>query len=225
MRDLTISAIIPVLNEEKNIKACIENVKKLNPLEIIVVDGGSTDRTIEIAEKEGARIIKTSKGRGIQLQEGASAAKGDILLFLHADSNIKEDVDLSEYIKNGYIGGFFRLRFDDSSTSFRLIEFFANLRSRLLKLPYGDQGIFVKREVFQKTGGFRPYPFLEDIDFALRLRKMGKVIPLKTSIIVSPRRLKKGVPLSSILLSIRNVMIVLMYLLGISPYKLARLYK
>ncbi len=222
---MRLSVIIPCLNEEKRLLDCIKSAKRLNPFEVIVVDGGSTDRTVEIAEREGARVIKTSRGRGIQLQAGASAAGGEIFLFLHADSVIKEEIDLSKYIKDGYSGGFFRLKFDDPSLSFRLIEFFANLRSRLFKLPYGDQAIFVKREVFQKTGGFRPYPFLEDIDFVLRLRKMGKVIALKTPVIVSPRRLKRGFPLSSILLSLRNIMIVLMYLLGISPYKLARLYK
>lgn len=222
---MKLSVIIPVLNEEDKISECLRSIKKLNPFEVIVVDGGSIDRTVELAEKDGAKVIEAPKGRGIQLQEGASAARGDILLFLHADSHLKEKVDLPKYIKNGYVGGFFRLRFDDPSLSFRLIEFFSNIRSRLFKLPYGDQAIFVKKEVFQKTGGFKPYPFLEDIDFALRLRKMGKVIALKTPVIVSPRRLKRRFPLSSILLSLRNVMLVLMYLLGISPYKLARLYK
>jgi rSAM/selenodomain-associated transferase 2 len=220
-----LSVIIPSLNEEKRLLDCIRSAQRLNPFEVIVVDGGSRDRTVELAEREGARVIKTSRGRGIQLQEGASASKGEILLFLHADSVIKEDIDLKAYIRDGFIGGFFRLRFDDPSLSFRLIEFFANMRSRLFKLPYGDQAIFVKKEVFQKIGGFRPYPFLEDIDLVLRLRKMGKLISLDIPVVVSPRRLKRGFPFSPILLSIRNVIIVLLYILGISPFKLIKLYR
>jgi rSAM/selenodomain-associated transferase 2 len=220
-----LSVIIPCLNEEKRLLDCIRSAQRLNPFEVIVVDGGSRDRTVELAEREGARVIKTSRGRGIQLQEGASASKGEILLFLHADSVIKEDIDLKAYIRDGFIGGFFRLRFDDPSLSFRLIEFFANMRSRLFKLPYGDQAIFVKKEVFQKIGGFRPYPFLEDIDLVLRLRKMGKLISLDIPVVVSPRRLKRGFPFSPILLSIRNVIIVLLYILGISPFKLIKLYR
>jgi rSAM/selenodomain-associated transferase 2 len=220
-----LSVIIPCLNEEKRLLDCIRSAQRLNPFEVIVVDGGSRDRTVELAEREGARVIKTSRGRGIQLQEGASASKGEILLFLHADSVIKEEIDLKAYIRDGFIGGFFRLRFDDPSLSFRLIEFFANMRSRLFKLPYGDQAIFVKKEVFQKIGGFRPYPFLEDIDLVLRLRKMGKLISLDIPVVVSPRRLKRGFPFSPILLSIRNVIIVLLYILGISPFKLIKLYR
>lgn len=222
---MRLSVIIPCLNEEKRLLDCIRSAQRLNPFEVIVVDGGSRDRTVELAEREGARVIKTSRGRGIQLQEGASASKGEILLFLHADSVIKEDIDLKAYIRDGFIGGFFRLRFDDPSLSFRLIEFFANMRSRLFKLPYGDQAIFVKKEVFQKIGGFRPYPFLEDIDLVLRLRKMGKLISLDIPVVVSPRRLKRGFPFSPILLSIRNVIIVLLYILGISPFKLIKLYR
>jgi len=220
-----LSVIIPCLNEDKRLLDCIRSAQRLNPFEVIVVDGGSRDRTVELAEREGARVIKTSRGRGIQLQEGASASKGEILLFLHADSVIKEEIDLKAYIRDGFIGGFFRLRFDDPSLSFRLIEFFANMRSRLFKLPYGDQAIFVKKEVFQKIGGFRPYPFLEDIDLVLRLRKMGKLISLDIPVVVSPRRLKRGFPFSPILLSIRNVIIVLLYILGISPFKLIKLYR
>jgi rSAM/selenodomain-associated transferase 2 len=220
-----LSVIIPCLNEEKRLLDCIRSAQRLNPFEVIVVDGGSRDRTVELAEREGARVIKTSRGRGIQLQEGASASKGEILLFLHADSVIKEEIDIKAYIRDNFIGGFFRLRFDDPSLSFRLIEFFANMRSRLFKLPYGDQAIFVKKEVFQKIGGFRPYPFLEDIDLVLRLRKMGKLISLDIPVVVSPRRLKRGFPFSPILLSIRNVIIVLLYILGISPFKLIKLYR
>jgi rSAM/selenodomain-associated transferase 2 len=240
-----ISVIIPALNEGGHIGNCIGSAKKLNPLEIIVVDGGSSDRTREIAEDSGAFVTQSRRGRGVQMNAGASLAKGDILLFLHADTIISNKVsslyhpeldsgseemlkrvqhDKTEIVDK-YIGGFFRLKFDDDSLSTRLVEFFANLRARLLSLPYGDQAIFTKKEIFEKLGGFREYPFLEDIDFAIRIKKYGKLkyIPLK--VVASARRLKKGFPFSPILVSFRNVFIALLFLFGLSPYRLIKLYK
>lgn len=220
-----ISIIIPTLNEEGYIEASIESAKRLNPLEIIVVDGGSTDKTRKIAEREGAIVIESKKGRGIQLNRGASVAKGDILLFLHADSIIQEGLDIKNYLSNGYAGGFFRLRFDEPSLSTRLVEFFANQRARLFSLPYGDQAIFIKREVFERIGGFKEYPFLEDLDFIKRLKRVCRLRCLPYDVIVSSRRLKKGYPLSPILVSLRNVLIALLFIAGINPYRLQRLYR
>lgn len=226
LRKMTnISIIIPTLNEEGYIKASIESAKRLNPLEIIVVDGGSTDKTREIAEREGAIVIESKRGRGIQLNRGASFAKGDILLFLHADSIIQEGLDIKNYLSNGYGGGFFRLRFDDPSPSTRLVEFFANLRARLFSLPYGDQAIFIKREVFERIGGFKEYPFLEDLDFIKRLKRVCRLRFLPYDVIVSSRRLKKGYPLSPVFVSLRNVLIALLFIAGINPHRLQRLYR
>lgn len=222
-----ISVIIPTLNEEKHIRACIESLKRLKPLEIIVVDGGSVDRTPEIAEKENTKIIRSPKARGTQLNRGASLAKGDILLFMHADSVLPSLPDVRDHILlvcDKYSGGFFKLRFDSSSPSIRAVEVFANLRARLFCLPYGDQAIFVRREVFHKIGGFRDYPFLEDLDFVLRLRRTGKLINIPIPVTVSSRALK-GYPLSPIIKSLRNVMIVMLFKIGLSPYKLVRLYR
>ena len=242
-KDLTV--IIPALNEERILRACLDSVKRLDPLEIIVVDGGSADRTAKIAEEAGAVVIQSPKGRGIQMNKGASLARGEILLFLHADTIISNKVsslchpeldsgseemlkriqhDKTEIVDK-YIGGFFRLKFDDDSLSTRLVEFFANLRARLFSLPYGDQAIFIKKEIFEKLGGFREYPFLEDIDFAIRIKKYGKLkyIPLK--VVASARRLKKGFSFSPILISFRNVFIALLFLFGLSPFRLIKLYK
>lgn len=221
-----VSVIIPALNEEKNIVRCIKSAKKLNPLEIIVVDGGSIDRTKELAKKEGALVLESSKGRGIQLNRGASSANGEILLFLHADSFFL-DIDyrrFSELIKR-YPNGFFRLRFDKDTPSIRIVEFFANLRSRIFRLPYGDQAIFLKKELFIKLGGFKNYPFLEDLELVRRIRKFEKIKPLPFYVIASSRRIIKNYPLSPIFVSLRNVLIVILYLLGIDPEKLLRFYK
>lgn len=222
-----ISVIIPTFNEEKNIRACIESVRWLKPCEVIVVDGGSMDKTREIARKEGAIVIQSPKGRGIQLQRGASIAKGKVLLFLHADTVIPHLQDIRDQIlsvSDRYRGGFFRLRFDSTSLSFRAVEIFANLRAKLFCLPYGDQAIFVRRDVFDKVGGFKNYPFLEDLDFVLRARKFGKLKDIPIPVTVSSRRLK-GYPLSPIIKSLRNVMIVLLFKAGLSPFKLAGLYR
>lgn len=225
MRKYKLSVIIPTLNEELYIKRCIDSVKLLNPIEIIVVDGGSNDRTVEIARLGGALVIKSEKGRGVQLQKGALAAKGDILLFIHADAVIKQKVNFDKIIEAGFGGGFFKLEFDVDSLPIRLVERFANFRSSFHSLPYGDQAIFVRKDIFLQTGGFKAYPFLEDIDFVIRLRKKARLFCLPYYVTVSSRRLIKPIPLSPILVSIRNVMIVLLLFLGVSPNKLVKFYK
>ncbi|NWF75231.1 MAG: TIGR04283 family arsenosugar biosynthesis glycosyltransferase [Nitrospirae bacterium] len=251
-QDARISVIIPTFNEEKVIKGCIESARLLNPFEIIVVDGGSTDRTKEIARENGAIVIQTRKGRGNQMNKGASLAEGEILFFLHADTIISNETISSWHpeiftgsqgmlkkvqhdtfniqhhilnISDKYVGGFFKLKFDDNSLSTKLVEFFANLRARLLSLPYGDQAIFIKRDAFVKIGGFREYPFLEDIDLVIRLRKFGKLKYIPHSVIASSRRIKKEFPFSPILVSLRNVLIALLFILGVEPSKLVKLYK
>ena len=247
MENKSISVIIPSFNEERRIRACIESAQRINPLEVIVVDGGSTDRTCEIAQEAGAIVIRSSKGRGIQMNKGASFAKGKVLLFLHADTIMPETEisslchpevgsgsqgmlkqvqhDIMESLTGKYIGGFFRLKFDDNSLSTKLVEIFANLRARLFSLPYGDQAIFIKRDVFKKIGGFREYPFLEDIDFVMRARKFGRLRYIPLHVIASSRRLKKGYLLSPIFVSLKNVVIALLFMVGVGPSRLARLYK
>lgn len=226
MENNGISVIIPAFNEEATIKTCLKSAQRLNPLEIIVVDGGSTDRTREIAQDVGAVIIKSPKGRGIQMNMGASLAKGEILLFLHADTILPETgISFSAGYLNGSIGGFFKLKFNDNSISTKLVELFANLRARIFSLPYGDQAIFIKRDLFEKIGGFREYPFLEDIDMAMRIRKFGKLKYIPLEVVASSRRLKKGYLLSPVFVSLRNVVIALLFMLGVGPSKLTKLYK
>jgi len=243
----SISVIIPSFNEERRIRACIESAQRINPLEVIVVDGGSTDRTCEIAQEAGAIVVRSSKGRGIQMNKGASFAKGKVLLFLHADTIMPETEisslchpelgsgsqgmlkqvqhDIMESLTDKYIGGFFRLKFDDNSLSTRLVEIFANLRARLFSLPYGDQAIFIKRDVFKKIGGFKEYPFLEDIDLVIRARKSGRLKYIPLHVIASSRRLKKGYFMSPIFVSLKNVVITLLFMFGMSPLRLIRFYR
>lgn len=227
MENNNISIIIPALNEESNIKACIESAQRFNPLEIIVVDGGSTDRTTEIAINAGAIVIQSPKGRGVQMNRGASQARGDILLFLHADSRLPliQDNEVLKKFPKDYVGGFFRLKFDDNSLATRLVELFANIRSRLFSLPYGDQAIFIRKDIFEKIGGFRECPFLEDIDMSIRLKRLGKLIYLPYSVKASSRSIQKGFLFSPIFISLRNVLIVLLFVLGVKPFILLKLYK
>lgn len=254
MESKGISVIIPAFNEEATLKACLESAQRLNPLEITVVDGGSTDRTREIAQDAGAMVVESQKGRGIQMNVGASLAKGEVLLFLHADTIISNEISffchpeldsgspISAFLQtlnqvqgrvqhditeksDKHIGGFFRLKFDDSSISTMLVELFANMRARIFSLPYGDQAIFIKKDIFEKIGGFREYPFLEDIDMSMRIRKFGKLKYIPLEVIASSRRLKKGYPMSPIFVSLRNVVIALLFIFGMSPYRLVRFYR
>lgn len=222
---IKLSVIIPTLNEEERIVKCIKSIRKTDPFEIIVVDGGSSDRTKELSADLGAIVLESERGRGIQLNKGASIAKGDFLMFIHADSilvDFKKE-DFYSFMESNPCG-FFRLRFDHDSFSIRLVEFFANLRARLFYLPYGDQAIFIKKDLFEKMGGFKPYPFLEDLEFIKRLKKHSKIKMFRGTIIVSSRRINKRYPFSPIIVSLRNVLITLLFQLGVSPYRLLKFY-
>jgi rSAM/selenodomain-associated transferase 2 len=227
MDNRRLSIIIPALNEENTLHACIASALRLDPMEVIVVDGGSSDRTRQVALDAGAVVISSPRGRGIQMNRGASQAGGDILLFLHADSFLSADNSgiLFQTVDNGYAGGFFRLQFDDRSLSTRLVCVFANARSRLFSLPYGDQAVFIKRDIFKRIGGFRDYPFLEDIDIVLRVKKHGRLKYLSPSVTASARRIRRPFPLSPILLSIRNMFLVILFLSGVRPDRLAGFYR
>ncbi|HIJ59286.1 MAG TPA: glycosyltransferase family 2 protein [Nitrospirae bacterium] len=225
---MKLSVIIPTLNEAERIRDCIRSVKRLTPFEIIVVDGGSTDKTIEIAKDEGVTVVLSPRGRGIQLSRGSVYAKGDILMFVHADGILDDKVnfkDIHDAIRDENVGGFFKLRFDQKNFSIRLVETFANWRSLLFNLPYGDQAIFVTKTAYDAIDGFRQYPFLEDLDFILRLRKLGKLKRLNGCITVSSRRILKGYPLSPILVSQRNLLIAFLFMMGIKPAGLTWMYK
>lgn len=221
---IKISFIIPTLNEEKNIAKCIVSAKKLMPHEIIIVDGGSIDKTVEIAKSHGAKVIVGKKGRGRQIKIGAQIAKGDVLFFLHGDSQLPDNLTYHELSLNGFAGGFFKLSYDITSISIKLVELFANFRAKYFSLPYGDQCIFVDRRIYNSIGGLKEMDFLEDLDFVLRLRRLGRLKRVDKPIIVSSRRLMKGYPLSPIFHSIKNVFIVILFLMGVSEKKLKKFY-
>lgn len=222
-RQNKISVIIPTLNEADVLSDTIEIVRKSKEVEVIVVDGGSKDNTLSIANDVADHVIATFSSRGGQMDLGAERAKGDILLFLHADTRLPESWNsiILLAMQSDKIGGAFRLSIDLSERFLDLVSFVANLRSRFLGITYGDQAIFVKRDHFFSVGGYKGLPIFEDIDLWRRLKKSGKMIILKEAIYTSPRRWKKSGGAKN---TLRNWLFILLYYLGISPERLYGFY-
>lgn len=216
------SVIIPALNEENNILRTLLSIKKQQgDFEIIVVDGGSTDQTAEIARPH-ASVISSERGRAVQMNAGARLASGEILLFLHADSILHCDAfdHLSRVLKDPeIIGGTFTLRFDSDKLLLRFYTFFTRFKFRYFH--YGDQGIFVRRSTFEQFGGFKEIPIMEDIDFIRRMHKRGRVALIRLPVTTSARRfLKRGLLRQQLL----NTILVSLYVLGVKPETLSRWY-
>ncbi len=188
---LTISIIVPVLNEAERISSIIQQVQSLKPFEYWIVDGGSIDGTLGLAKKHTDRVLFVSGGLPAQLNLGGKKAEGDVLFFVHADSRIPEKAlqAISQSIKDPrVVGGGFHLKIDSNRWVIKIINHLANLRARFLGTPLGDQGIFVRKEVFLRLNGFRSDVLLEDLDFSLRMKKQGRVVLLSEQISTSPRK-------------------------------------
>lgn len=210
-----VSIIIPIYNEEKTLSDNSTYFKRLREeAELIFVDGGSSDRSLRIAKNYG-RVLVAKKGRACQMNYGASFAKGGILFFLHADTLIPLDAILSiekKLAKGDFIGGCLTQRIGNNGLIYRLIERQGNIRAHLTREFYGDQGIFVKKEIFLKIQGFPEAPIMEDIIFTKRLRMQGKTLVLPDKIIVSPRRWeKKGLIKTALLYSLISILFVLRF--------------
>lgn len=221
---MKISVIIPALNEEEVIEKTLRYLMNAPEIEVIVSDGGSMDQTVEIASRH-ARIVASKSGRGNQMDAGAAEASGDILLFLHADTvlpeNWKDEILLAMSDKR-VVGGAFSLCIDSDRYSHKIIAAAANIRSRLTSMPYGDQGIFARRSVFESIGGFRDIPIMEDVDLMQRLKRAGKVVLLKDKVMTSARRWEKeGV----VYTTLRNWLLITLYYMGVYPERLYRFYK
>ncbi len=226
MTEVKISIIIPVLNEAATITTTCHRIQNTPGVEILVVDGGSTDATVELATQCGVKVIQSSQmGRAKQMNLGASFATGDILLFLHADTRLPQgyaDLVRSSLAQPQSIAGAFQLAIDSPASSVRLVEMMVNLRSRLFSLPYGDQAIFLKASVFQELGGFSPLPIMEDFEFVQRLKRQGKITIIPAYVLTSSRRWQQLGVLRTTLI---NQAIIIGYFLGVPPQQLLRWYR
>lgn len=219
-----VSIIIPTLNEATEIGRTLDKLRILaGSFEIIVADGGSTDETVELAKSRKASVIRTERGRGIQLHAGALAATGSVLWFLHADSIPPKDAIISIHealADRNVVGGNFALRFDgDSRAATFMTQFYEQIRH--IGLLYGDSGIFVRRDAYQHVGGFKPLLLFEDLEFVRRLKGSGKLVRVKSEITTSSRRFESR-PFLPVF--IRWVVYQCLYWIGVSPFWLARAY-
>lgn len=222
---LTVSVIIPAIDEAEVIEAAVESARHAGADEVIVADGGSADDTVERARHAGAHALTVPCGRGRQQNSGAAAATGDVLLFLHADcclpqnglDGIRDRLSGSD----ASVGGYFRQRIDASGGLYRWIESGNWMRARVLGWAYGDQAIFVRASVFEQIGGFPDLPLMEDLYLMKRLKRQGQLIGLDATLQVSARRWKQR---GAIRQTLRNWMMLAAVHLGVSPGILARFY-
>lgn len=218
-----VTTVVPVLDDTEAVVRLLAQLPVAPEVEIVVVDGAN-DAGLErlVAARPHARLHRTTAGRARQMNTGAGAASGEWLLFLHADSTLPPDwLQAFASMSAEIIGGWFRFALDDPAWQARVIERLVAWRVRRLRLPYGDQGLFVRRRVFRAMGGFRDMPLLEDVEFARRLIRAGRVVELPMALGTSARRWRRDGWLRR---SARNAAIVVLYFAGVPPERLARWY-
>lgn len=225
---IDLSIVIPTLNEAQNLPdtlATIWSGQETTAIEIIVVDGGSQDTSLDIAARSQAQVLKVKPGRANQMNAGAAIAQGRVLLFLHADTQLPDQylpLIHQALIDSNTVAGAFRLKIDGSTWGLRGIEWGVNLRSCLFQLPYGDQALFLPRKTFDEIGGFPDLPIMEDFVLVQRLKRQGKIAIVPASVITSSRRWQK---LGIVKTTLINQLMLIGYGLGISPHKLADWYR
>ena len=222
---MSVSLIIPALNESALVETAVVRGRACGADEVIVVDGGSDDDTVQRAQSAGGQVLQSPAGRARQLNQGASRAASDVLLFVHADNWLPEGAARQIGTALAFdhtVGGAFQQRIEAAGRLYRWLEWGNARRIRWWQLPYGDQGIFVRREVFERLGGFPDVPLLEDLLFARRLRQEGHVALLPGPLSVSARRWQQqGV----VRQTLRNWCILAAHRLGASPERLAPYYR
>lgn len=204
--------------------ATLSCVRLATEVEVIVVDGGSQDRTVELAASCGTQVLFSPPGRAQQMNTGAAAATGDVLLFLHADTCLPSGFDRQirrALSQPGVVASAFTLRIDAPAKGLRVIEFGVNCRSRYLQMPYGDQAIAVRAGVFREIGGFPNLPIMEDFELVRRLRRLGRIVLIPSPILTSARRWQT---LGMMKTTLFNQFLIAAYFLGFSPTRLARWY-
>ena len=219
-----VSIIIPTLNEATTMRDLAASLGRLRgEFEVIVCDGGSADATVEVARQCGLRVIDAPRGRGPQMNAGAQLAKGEALLFLHADTRLPEDaleLVTGALVDEKVCGGNFSLIFGGDSREARLLTRIYPLL-RLGGMLYGDSAIFARRRVFDRLDGYREYPIFEDCDLYRRMRRLGRFVRLNAPATTSSRRFQGHFISTFALWSLMQVL----YWLGVNPNLLNRLYK
>ena len=226
MSFVRISIVVPALDAAIFLPACLAALAEAPDAERLLVDGGSTDGTSGIARAAGWRVIDAPRGRGLQLAAGARAASGDWLLFVHADTvlapgwHTEASAFAADPANSGY-AGFFRLAFDTADPRAARVARLANWRARALGLPYGDQGLLIARATYERRGGYRPLPLMEDVDFVRRLGR-ANLRELPATATTSAARYERdgwwGRPA-------RNLLCLTLWSAGVSPGTIARLYR
>jgi len=218
-----IFVIIPSLNEEIHIEKTLRSViQQEGDYEVCVVDGGSTDNTVSIA-KRYACVINSIRGRAIQMNTGARACSGDILLFLHADTILPDNAfrEIRKRMQEDTVaGGSFYIAFDTDNLILKCVSFITRFNFRLFH--FGDQGFFVRNEVFQRLGGYKEIPIMEDYDFYKRLTRQGKIILIRTPVVSSARRFVRNGILKQLFI---NKLVIIAYWFGTDIRTIKRFYE
>lgn len=219
-----VSVIIPVYNEESAIRKTLSALLYKDNLEVIVVDGESQDRTREFARTFPVMVVECAKSRALQMNKGAQLATQDALVFLHADCRFEEGTlrAISDCLGGEHVGGCLTQAIDSKKFIYRLIAYSGNIRARLSKIFYGDQAIFVRKDVFFKLGGFDNVALFEDVLFSKKMMQEGKTRILPKKVFVSPRRWQKN---GIIMTTIIFWLLTLGLSLGVSFDRLKRLYQ
>jgi rSAM/selenodomain-associated transferase 2 len=222
------SIIVPVLNEADQINPLIEHIHNqgFGPLyEVIVVDGDPQGGTVRIIQDKDVIAITTEKGRGRQMNAGAAVARGEILIFLHADTKLPDGAleKINRALEDqNYVGGAFDLRIDSDRLFLKYIATRASLRSRWNRIPYGDQAIFIRKKYFDQIGGYKEIPLMEDVDLMRRIKKDGKqIVIFPDKVRTSARRWESE---GALYTTLRNQILVRLFYLGVSPHRLAKYY-
>lgn len=224
----TLGIVIPALDAAPTVGATLESLGAAGTtfdMDIVVVDGGSSDDTVAVAETQGARTIAAAPGRGGQLAAGAAEVAGDWLLFVHADTRLEGEwasviADFMQAPENARRAGYFRLVLDDTARAARRLERTVAWRARLLGLPYGDQGLLLSRQLYDAVGGYRPLQLMEDVDLVRRIGRW-RLAALPAAAHTSAARYRRS---GYITRSARNLVCLTLYFLGVPPRALRRLY-
>jgi len=226
---LRFSIIVPVLHESERINRLIDHLSCLEPrdtCEIIVVDGSHERDTINAIRSEQVVKMTADRGRARQMNAGAAVAKGDILIFLHADTELPPAAfaGIESVMGQGrYVGGAFQLGIQSEKFIYKALTWWVSIRCRITRIPYGDQAIFIAKDHFNRIGGYREIPLMEDVELMRRIKKQGdRICVLPDCVMTSPRRWEEE---GFIYVNLRNTLLLILYLLGAAPERLVRFYK